>query len=267
MIENLAFSGGGIKCYAYIGVLKYLEEKNLLKNVGRFSCTSGGSIFCILILCGYNSDELENIVYNLDFSYIENVDVNNLFNNYGLDDMKGLSSLIKILLSKKNVDKNITFKELYRLTNKTLYITCTNLKDYSQVIFSNEDTPNMKIVEACMYSCSIPFIFSVDKEKMYVDGCFSKNLPIELLPVENTVGFSLSHAKSCKEITKFNEYVYRVVTSMMHKASSFEIEAYSSRGYKLVNIESFTSAINVFISKEDIKNQIMSGYNSISSSI
>lgn len=239
----------------------------MLNDIERFSCTSGGAIFSILVLCGYTSEELENIVYNLDFSYIENVDVNNLFNNYGLDDMKGLSSLLKILLSKKKIDKNITFEELYRLTNKTLYITCTNLKDYSQVVFSNEFTPDMKIIEACMYSCTIPFIFSVDKEKMYVDGCFSKNLPIELLPIENTVGFSLSQTPAFKEITKFNEYVYRVVTSMMHKSSSLEIEIYMSTGYKLVNIESFTSAINMFIPKEDIKNQIMSGYNSISSRI
>ena len=44
MIENLVFSGGGLKCICYIGVLKYLEEVNL-KNIKEVVATSGGAIF------------------------------------------------------------------------------------------------------------------------------------------------------------------------------------------------------------------------------
>ena len=44
--DSLVFSGGGARGPAYAGVLKYLQEKDKLKNVKRFIGTSAGSIMC-----------------------------------------------------------------------------------------------------------------------------------------------------------------------------------------------------------------------------
>ena len=48
MITNLVLSGGGIKGLSYIGVVKYLEEKKLLKNINKIAASSIGAIFGLL---------------------------------------------------------------------------------------------------------------------------------------------------------------------------------------------------------------------------
>ena len=37
MIENLVFSGAGVKIYTFIGFIKALDELNILKNVKSFN--------------------------------------------------------------------------------------------------------------------------------------------------------------------------------------------------------------------------------------
>ena len=44
MIENLVFSGAGVKIYSLIGFVKYLNEKDLLKNIKCLIGTSSGSL-------------------------------------------------------------------------------------------------------------------------------------------------------------------------------------------------------------------------------
>ena len=60
---NLILQGGGIKGLAYIGALRYLEEKNY--QIEYISGTSIGAILGALVASGYNSYELENIIDNI----------------------------------------------------------------------------------------------------------------------------------------------------------------------------------------------------------
>lgn len=262
-MENICFSGGGLKGYAYIGVLKYLEETKALKDIKCISSTSIGSIFSILILAGYSSKELESIVHNIDFKYLENVDVNNLFVDYGLDDMKRVCVLMTVFLKKKNIDPDITLAEFYNLTNKTLHISCTNLDDYCQKVFNHIETPEVKVIEACRYSCCIPLIFTVNKSNMYIDGCFSRNLPIELLPVKNTVGFCFDTIKPKSKAGDFKSYVLKLVGCMLNRSNSLEKSLYISKGYKIISIPCYINALDINSTKEDIDKQILSGYLSI----
>ena len=48
-IDTLVLSGGGVKGLYYIGVLKKLEELNILKNINKFAGTSIGAFFSALI--------------------------------------------------------------------------------------------------------------------------------------------------------------------------------------------------------------------------
>ena len=57
-IKNLVFSGGGAKGFAYIGVLKALEEFKLTKNIKKIIGVSIGSMFGTLLSLGFNSKEL-----------------------------------------------------------------------------------------------------------------------------------------------------------------------------------------------------------------
>lgn len=65
-VVGLVLSGGGAKGYAHIGALKVLEEHNLYPD--RIGGTSMGAIVGGLYASGYTAEELDSIVYNIDFS-------------------------------------------------------------------------------------------------------------------------------------------------------------------------------------------------------
>ena len=57
-IENLVFSGGGIKIFIFTGCLKYLYENNLINNLKSVCGTSTGSIISTALCLGYNFSEI-----------------------------------------------------------------------------------------------------------------------------------------------------------------------------------------------------------------
>jgi NTE family protein len=63
-----AFSGGGARGFAHIGVLKVLEEEGLKPN-----CISGSSIGAIigaLYAMGYTPTEIEQLCLGMDWEYL-----------------------------------------------------------------------------------------------------------------------------------------------------------------------------------------------------
>jgi hypothetical protein len=171
--------------------------------------------------------------------------------------------MLGMFLVKKKIKKDITLLEFYKLTEKTLYITCTDLNDYSQKVFNHIETPDVKLIDACRYACTIPFVFTVNKDNMYVDGCFSKNLPIELLPIENTIGFCFETNKKYTAISTLKDYVLKTVGCMLNRSNAFEQKLYIEKGYKIIDIPCYLNALDYKSEKEIIEKQILSGYISI----
>lgn len=60
--ETLVFKGGGPKGIAYVGIQKYLESTNLLRNVTRVAGTSAGAINAVLVALGYNALEMKKVL-------------------------------------------------------------------------------------------------------------------------------------------------------------------------------------------------------------
>ncbi len=63
--KNLVLEGGGIPGLAYPGALKGLEEKGIIKNIERVAGTSAGAITALMVSLGYNSYEIDSIIYVL----------------------------------------------------------------------------------------------------------------------------------------------------------------------------------------------------------
>ena len=78
-VENLVFSGGGIKGYAYVGVIKSLEERNIISNIKNIAGTSG-SLFSLLICLKYSFKEIEKLSLNINLENINNVNSDNIIN-------------------------------------------------------------------------------------------------------------------------------------------------------------------------------------------
>jgi predicted acylesterase/phospholipase RssA len=259
VMKNLVLAGGGIKCLAYIGVLRYFEEKNTLKDVKNIAGTSMGAIMGMLISLGYTSEELEYIIKNIDMNLLEDVNIDSMLSKFGIDKGNKITYLLGYLLKHKNFKKNLTFSELLDKRGIKLIITCHDLVNNCQKIFNSDLTPEYEVVSACRHSICIPFLFTTGDER-YVDGCLSNNLPIDVFDVEDTVGFYIENILEVSNPLDLKSYISRVMSAVYNKGSVLEIEKHILKGYNVVKIRKHTSALNINITKEAIDLQIKAGY-------
>ena len=97
---NLIFEGGSSKGIAYIGVLEVLTELDILKNIKKVGGTSIGSVFALLVVLGYNVDEIKKILMNINMTelidykhgYLD--DTIRLAKHYGTSDGQKFKNLI-----------------------------------------------------------------------------------------------------------------------------------------------------------------------------
>ncbi|MBA3721295.1 MAG: ankyrin repeat domain-containing protein [Parachlamydiaceae bacterium] len=66
--ENLVFEGGGPKGIVYLGALKELESRNLLRELKRVAGTSAGAITAGLLATGHTLEEITELLKEKDLS-------------------------------------------------------------------------------------------------------------------------------------------------------------------------------------------------------
>ena len=215
--DSLVFSGGGVKGTAYAGILKYLVESGMLKNVKRFAGTSVGAIMCAFTSMGeyYNKNRLPGsknfweVVYEMTMKndFIDFVDNNalrkslkednfapftdNIVNSvasisktldkqYALCDGNKLTEFLQRALKKFGFDENITLKELHNLTGKHLVLVSCSLSYRKAAYFDYKSAPDLRVVDAIRASMALPFIFKPVKynNDFFVDGGAANNFPI-----------------------------------------------------------------------------------------
>jgi predicted acylesterase/phospholipase RssA len=230
MINNIVFSGGGIKGLIFIGCLKYLEENNLLKNIKAISGTSIGGVFSFLLNIGYNSYELYNIFTKINYNKLHDISFISITNKYGLDDGKKFINFLKVLLNEKNIKENITFLELYKLTKQKLIITGTNISKQKIEYFNFENTPNMEILVAIRITISVPILYDYVEynNDFYVDGGVLDDYPIHYFKneIENTLGFLIFNYNKSIKIKTFDEYIYSFLFCLLKKVNKIKKEIY-----------------------------------------
>ena len=131
MIKNIVLSSGVMRGYSYVGVLKSLTKNNLLNDYENILGCSIGSIFSLLFVLKYTAEELEAIIPKIDTNIFRDIDYTKIIefpSTYGLCDINKIIKVVDILIKAKTKNKDITFKELYDMTDKNLIIvsTCLN---------------------------------------------------------------------------------------------------------------------------------------------
>ncbi len=178
----LVLSGGGVKGYAHLGVLKVLEKENI--KIDYITGTSIGAFIGTLYSIGYSVDEIEKLLDDLNIgNFLENVTDNT---NLSLDKKESLKKY-SVHLSFDN-ELNFSFPKGLKGIGKYEYmdsfdnfpiplrIVATNLNTGETKAFSKGDVAKVLIA-----SMSIPSIFEpmkIDGE-IYVDGLVTRNLPVE----------------------------------------------------------------------------------------
>lgn len=179
---NLILQGGGIKGLAYIGALRCFEENNYtIKNIAG---TSVGAIIGSLIIAGYDSYDLENIINSLseNILFTRNT-LENKIKNKGIYSMKSLEYLLEKLLNEKNIRcfNDIKVGKYYKaifiatsLKYKRIFVLPYDLK------LINIDPDSFSVAKAAIMSASIPIFYEPYKvnNNYFIDGGISDNFPI-----------------------------------------------------------------------------------------
>lgn len=215
----LVISGGALKGLSALGALKYLIESEIIIYPDIFCGTSVGSIICFLICIGYGPTDIYNILEQIDFtSLINYIDPEHIIFDpcLGISTLEPMIHIICSFMKKKNIPKNITFKELFEKTQSKLIITGTCINDSTITYFSIDTYPNMEIIKAIQISISIPFMFKPFKfdNKLWIDGGCINNFPIDLFcdKLDDVIGIYLDDCYDYQdEINEIQEYFYRVI--------------------------------------------------------
>lgn len=159
---GIALSGGGVKGFAHLGVLKALEEKGIEADI--LAGVSAGAIVGSFIAAGKKPAEAMELVNKSDFFDFAKLSLPN----------KGIFSLDNMT---KNLNKLLHVKRFEEL-KLPFYVGAANIEKARMKYFNQGDL--IKIIQA---SSSIPVLFSPVEinGELYVDGGLFENIPVNPL--------------------------------------------------------------------------------------
>lgn len=191
---GLVLSGGGVRCFAHIGVLQYLIEIGI--NPSIISGTSAGSLVGAFYAAGYRPQEILHIGKSEKFFYISNLSVLNggLFN-----------SDVFQKITKKYIPHE-TFESL----QLPLYVSVTDLTNAKLRVFN--EGPLHETLKA---SCSVPLMFQpvLFEESYLTDGGILDNFPVEPLTnkCDKIIGVFVNALNIMKGKMSYFEIIERTV--------------------------------------------------------
>ena len=212
--KNLVFQGGGIKTFAYHGVIRVLEEREILAQIERVGGTSAGAALAAILSFRLNVEESIAIYNTLDYTKIPglkthvrmpsrligavrskevvgNVEgLNRLLRHYGWYDVSYAYKWLLTTIAGQTGYGTATFADFRERGFRDLHIAATNISQHRLEIFSVETTPDVAVADALLLSQSIPLFFaaprfdgkrlSEDEGDFYGDGAILSNFPIHI---------------------------------------------------------------------------------------
>lgn len=262
-ISTLVLSGGGTKGISHCGVLKYLEEKELHKNLKTICGVSIGSIVGLMYVLKYTAKNIEEEIMSKNFKTLKNIQIVNIFTKYGIDSGEHLMLWVESQLIKRGLPLNITFKQLYEWNPIVLKIGVTNLTKHKFEIFDKFSKPDIPVIKAIRISISIPVLFECCKldDCIYVDGGVLNNYPIRYFDNEQDVlGVEIlsSDAGNKHVIESFDNFIVNVMQCVLNK----NIYKNSLHFSRTIEINTNDSIISFDITKHNKRRLIEIGYKS-----
>lgn len=197
MYKNLVLSGGSVKVIGIIGILQELESKNLinLSQLESIAGCSGGAIMALFLNLNFKLKDIQKLIYSIDFNKLIDLDFLQFTKAIGLTDGEKIKAFLEKITKSRTGISNITFQQLYEITNRELIIVGSCLTDKQCVYFSYKTHPAFHVIDAVRISISIPLFFTpvVIDNKTYVDGGMMNNYPIDLYDhdLERTIGINV----------------------------------------------------------------------------
>ena len=157
--KNLIFQGGGIKSFAYHGLIAGLEEAGILSQIERVGGTSAGAMIAAVLSFRLSAADSLAVFRSLDYSKIpglktnvrmpsrlinanlgrdlaQNVDaLNRLMRHYGWDDTEYAYDWLQNTIANQLGNKEATFPEFQANDCLQLHVVVTNISHTSHKVF------------------------------------------------------------------------------------------------------------------------------------
>lgn len=183
---GVAFSGGGVKGAAHIGVLKALQENNI--KIDAVAGTSAGSIVAALYAMGYTPDEMIKLFRYFAKGMLKANPgdvVTNVRSGRGLR-LDGALSSINVELAMKEVAKYKNLKNINEI-KMPIAIPTVDINTSKKYVFTNCNQEgdyyikDMEIAKAVRASCTYPAVYAPFDygEYRFVDGGVLDNIPAD----------------------------------------------------------------------------------------
>jgi predicted acylesterase/phospholipase RssA len=179
--DTLILSGGSTAGIGMLGKLCRLlhDKKFSIQDIKNFAGVSIGAMICYFLVVGYNPLEIFCMLINNGITefFTQNFSPLSGLIGIGLYPLKKFKQKILDIVGEQK--SKLKFKDLS--CEKKFLCTAYNLDAKKYVIFSNETTPDMNILDAVILSCAIPFIFEpmIYMNNRYVDGGVINNFPLK----------------------------------------------------------------------------------------
>ena len=233
-IQYLVFSGGGVKGYTYAGAILALDKAflkhnlNLYKQLEGAAGTSIGAMFALYVTLGIRGRQLKHEVMTKKISdTMQNMSIENLINVYGLSVPTMFRQSVFDVLERHIGNGDITFKELFDITQKHYVCCVTNVYSNMPEYHSHLTTPNYKVFESVAASMCIPLIFSpcIINGQCYVDGAFTDNCPFVVFPTDKTLIVCINSLDKCTDLSVVQNYIMRLMYNLLDTIERHNFES------------------------------------------
>ena len=187
-ITTLIFGGGGVYGFLYLGLIKFLEDQNMLVHVTHVIGVSVGSMVSIFLALGYTYTEIyKSVMYDIDLARILEISADNIFNildQLGINNGAYVEETIKNIIAAKGLSPYLTFRDLaLAKCGPELNIGYTRSFHNDFFMANSRTTPDMPIWLAVRASISIPIILTpvldFTSQDILCDGGLINNTPVK----------------------------------------------------------------------------------------
>ncbi len=217
--DGIVLSGGGSRGIGELGVLHYHFESGRLdlEKVKVYAGTSIGSVISLLLLVGYEPNEIFAKAYTMTniIPFPTLADLPSILTRYGVMSLKPLMDILEELIRIK-IGSIPTLGELYTLTNKLFIVSVGNISKARAEFFTHITSPDLSVIDAVKMSCNLPFIFERISYNgdYYTDGGLTNNFPIDhpaFTQCQSILGVLIANTSPFGESPTFFSYVYSLL--------------------------------------------------------
>lgn len=232
-IENIILSGGGHNIITMFGAITYLKKVNYIdfSKIKTIDGTSAGALLGFILMLNVDDEDIVTYLVERPWEKVFDITPEIIFQTFqskGIFDIKIIEKILDPIMKSSEIERNITFKELYQTNGIDFNVYVSELNNLEMVRLSHETTPDEKIISAIYKSCAIPPLFKpvIENSRCYFDGGVFANYPLHCflsrmdeIDEDKIFGIKLIYEKSEDDAiltdSNMTEYVFAIVKKLI----------------------------------------------------